>query len=185
MSAIHRLREKAQSAGALPSNAQQSVEVQQVEGTKVIVIRPTRPDVIHVPSYNPVVVFGAAPVYAPYPEMADRSVSTGAIVAGSAISFGVGIAMGAYFSGWRGGWGWGCSRDLVRPCTSITHSSTTTASTGGLMWAAQKPRLGRTTLISAAPPRTRVPRWPAGMEPVVRWSQVCERRGAQRERSPV
>jgi hypothetical protein len=108
MSSIQRLREKARSAGALQSNAQQKVEIQQVEDTKVIVIQPAQPEVIYVPEYNPAVVFGSAPVYAPYPVMIYPPPS-GAVVAAGAIAFGVGVAMGAFFGGWRGGWGWGCS----------------------------------------------------------------------------
>ena len=100
MSAVQRLRMKAQAAGSLQSNAQQKVEVQQVDGTEAIVIQPSDPQVIYVPAYNPEVVFGAAPVYAPYPVMVYPS---------SMISFGTGVAIGAILGGWNGGWGWGCT----------------------------------------------------------------------------
>lgn len=55
--AVQRLRQRAQASGALTSNAQQKVDVQQVEGTKVVVIQPANPEVIYVPAYNPVAVF--------------------------------------------------------------------------------------------------------------------------------
>lgn len=106
--AVQRLRQRAQASGALTSNAQQKVDVQQVEGTKVVVIQPANPEVIYVPAYNPVAVFGAAPGYYPYPAMVYPAYPTGAVVA--AISFTAGVAVGAIFGGWHGGgWGWGVS----------------------------------------------------------------------------
>jgi Protein of unknown function (DUF3300) len=108
MLAVQRLRQKAQAAGTLKTNAQQKVELQQVEGARVIVIQPASPDVVYVPAYNPAVIWGAAPVYAPYPPMYYPPPSTGAIVAATAISFGAGIALGSWLGGWHGGgWGWG------------------------------------------------------------------------------
>jgi len=41
------------------------VETRVIEQKSVIVIEPAKPDVISVPSYNPVVVYG--PAYYPYP----------------------------------------------------------------------------------------------------------------------
>ena len=57
------------------------------------------------PSYDPVVVYGAAPVYA-YPPVA---YPYGAVAATAAVSFGVGVMMGAFWGGCcgGGGWGWG------------------------------------------------------------------------------
>src|SRR4029434_7324239 len=102
MDAIQRMRAKAQGTGALASNQQQKVETQTVESKQVIVIEQASPEVGYVASYNPTVVYGA-PAY-PYPPIYYPP-STGAVVAASAISFGVGMAMGA---AWGGGWGWGC-----------------------------------------------------------------------------
>src|SRR5215813_9784711 len=102
MDAIQRMRNKAQDTGALASNQQQKVETQVVESKEVIVIEQSNPEVVYVPSYNPTVVYGA-PAY-PYPPIYYPP-STGAVIAASAISFGVGWAMGA---AWGGGWGWGC-----------------------------------------------------------------------------
>jgi Protein of unknown function (DUF3300) len=65
MDAVQRMRMKAKSAGALTSNAQQKVETQVVESKTVVVIQQANPQVIYVPTYNPVVVYGP-PVY-PYP----------------------------------------------------------------------------------------------------------------------
>ncbi len=103
MDAVQRMRKKAQDNGALKSNQQMKVETQVVESKQVIVVEQASPEVVYVPSYNPTVVYGA-PVY-PYPPVYYPPYSTGAVVAASAISFGVGVAMGA---AWGGGWGWGC-----------------------------------------------------------------------------
>ncbi|HEX6047421.1 MAG TPA: DUF3300 domain-containing protein [Pyrinomonadaceae bacterium] len=102
MDSVQRMRVKAKGTGALASNQQQKVETQVVESKEVIVIEQSNPQVVYVPSYNPTVVYGA-PVY-PYPPIYYPP-STGAVIAASAISFGVGWAMGA---AWGGGWGWGC-----------------------------------------------------------------------------
>ncbi len=100
MDAVQRMRKKAQEKGNLKTSEQQKVETKVVESKQVIVIQPATPEVVYVPSYNPVVVYGA-PVYA-YPPI--YYPPAGYYAAGMAISFGVGVAMGA---AWGGGWGWG------------------------------------------------------------------------------
>src|SRR5262249_31403456 len=102
MEAVQRMRKKAQTNGNLKSGEQQKVETKVVENKQVIVIQQTSPEVVYVPSYNPVVVYGP-PVY-PCPPIAYPP--PGYYAAGMAISFGVGVAMGA---AWGGGWGWGAS----------------------------------------------------------------------------
>ena len=54
MDAVQRMRAKAQGAGNLKSNEQMKVETQTVESKQVIVIQQANPQVIYVPSYNPV-----------------------------------------------------------------------------------------------------------------------------------
>ena len=100
MDAVQRMRAKAQNTGALKSTPQQTVETQVVESKQVIVIEQANPEVVYVPSYNPTVVYGA-PVY-PYPPI--YYPPAGYYAAGAAISFGVGMAIGAAWGG--GGWGW-------------------------------------------------------------------------------
>jgi uncharacterized membrane protein YgcG len=100
MDAVQRMRKKAQKAGNLKSTEQQKVETQTVENKTVLVIQQSNPQVVYVPSYNPVVVYGP-PVY-PYPPIVYPPAS---YYAGAAIAFGVGIAIGAAY---RGGWGYGC-----------------------------------------------------------------------------
>ena len=101
MDAVQRMRLKARNAGNLKSGEQQKVETQVVEGKTVVVIQQANPQVIYVPTYNPVVVFGP-PLY-PYPPI--YYPPPGYYAAGLFISFGVGVAIGA---AWRGGWGYGC-----------------------------------------------------------------------------
>jgi Protein of unknown function (DUF3300) len=104
MDAVQRMRTKAKGAGNLKSTEQQKVETKTVENKTVVVIEQAQPQVIYVPSYNPTVVYGP-PVY-PYPPIVyPPPPSTGAVVAGMAISFGIGMAMGA---AWHGGWGYNC-----------------------------------------------------------------------------
>jgi hypothetical protein len=101
MDAVQRMRKKAQDTGNLKSTEQQKVETKVIESKSVIVVEQASPQVVYVPSYDPVVVYGP-PVY-PYPPI--YYPPAGYYAAGMAISFGIGIAMGA---AWGGGWGWGC-----------------------------------------------------------------------------
>ena len=101
MDAVQRMRTKAKNNGNLKSGEQQKVETQVIESKQIIVIEQSNPQVVYVPSYNPVVVYGA-PIY-PYPPI--YYPPPGYYAAGMAISFGIGIAIGA---AWHGGWGYGC-----------------------------------------------------------------------------
>lgn len=103
MDAVQRMRKKAQDKGTLKTTEQQMVESKVIENKSVIVIEQADPQVVYVPSYDPVVVYGP-PVY-PYPPIYYPYYPTGYYAAGLAISFGVGVMMGAF---WGGGWGWGC-----------------------------------------------------------------------------
>jgi len=97
MDSIQRLRQQAYAAGNLQSNEYQSVEVQDQDGVQAVTIVPANPQVIYIPQYSPQVVYAT-----PSPDT---------FVATSIISFGVGIALGAWITdnsrpwGW-GGWGW-------------------------------------------------------------------------------
>ena len=97
MAAVQRMRAKAQGTGTLTTSAQQKVETQTTStGQQAIVIQPADPKVVYVPSYDPAVVYGASSTY-PYPQ-------TG-YVAGTALAWGAGLALGA---AWGGSWGYGC-----------------------------------------------------------------------------
>jgi hypothetical protein len=106
MDAVQRMRLKAKNSGKLTTTEHQTVQTQVVDNQSVIVIEPSNPEVIYVPSYNPVVVYGPAPYpYYPYPPI---YYPPGYYVAGMAISFGIGLAIGATWGRGWGGWGWGC-----------------------------------------------------------------------------
>lgn len=101
MDAVQRMRKKAQDKGNLKSNEQQKVETKVIENKSVIIVQQANPQVVYVPTYDPLIIYGA-PFY-PYPAI--YYPPPGYYAAGMAISFGVGVAMGAF---WGGGWGWGC-----------------------------------------------------------------------------
>jgi hypothetical protein len=108
MDAVQRMRKKAEEKGSLTSNEQQKVETKVVENKTVIVVQPTNPEVVYVPSYNPTVVY-PPPVY-PYPPVYYPPYVPGAAL----VSFGVGMAMGAAI--WGGsccGCGWGGNNNIT------------------------------------------------------------------------
>src|SRR5881397_14606 len=102
MDAVQRLRAKAQGTGNLKTSAQQVVETQTVySGKQVIEIQQANPDVVYVPSYDPTVVYGPAPVEYPY-----YPYTYPGYVPGTALAWGAGIALGAAAWGaWGGHWG--------------------------------------------------------------------------------
>src|SRR5436309_8332625 len=91
MDAVQRMRAKAQEKGNLKSTEQMKVETKTVESKDVIVIEQSKPEVDYVPSYDPVVVYGAPPY--PYPPIAYPP--PGYCAAGMAVAFGVGTMVGA------------------------------------------------------------------------------------------
>ena len=100
MDAVQKLRAKADAAGNLKTTPEQKVIVE--KETQTIIIQPASPQVVYVPAYNPLVVFGpwwypAYPPYAYYP--------AGYVVGAAAFSFAAGVAVGA---AWGYAWG-GCN----------------------------------------------------------------------------
>ena len=123
LDAVQRLRARAQTEGNLKSTTEQKVTVEPPRAAPpaarasrrrrpwwsgaapptVIKIEPANPQVVYVPSYNPTVVYGAWPYpayppYYPYPP--------GYAFGAAALSFGVGMAVGAAVWGncnWGGG----------------------------------------------------------------------------------
>jgi len=103
LTSVQRLRARAKAAGYLNTTPQQTVIVEK----EVIKVVPAQPQVIYVPTYNPQVVY-----------VQPSGPSTGTVVAAAAITFGVGLAIGAwlnndcnwhthtvYYHGWHGvGW---------------------------------------------------------------------------------
>jgi hypothetical protein len=102
MEAIQRMRQKASANGALHSTPQQTVRTGTENGKTFIVIEPASPDVVYVPVYNPVAVWGP-PVY-PFPAISYPPYT--GVARARAVSFGMGMAVGAFWGGGLGVWGW-------------------------------------------------------------------------------
>jgi hypothetical protein len=100
MDAVQRMRITAKDSGKLTTTQQQKVDTKVIESKTYVVIEPSSPEVVYVPSYDPMYVWGS-PMY-PYP--AYYYPPAGYYAAGMALSFGVGMMIGA---AWGGGWGWG------------------------------------------------------------------------------
>ena len=102
MNAIQRMRLSAQQAGKLVTTPQQQVTTTYEAGQPVVVIVPANPEVIYVPAYDPVWVWGPARYY-PYPRwFYPPARRTG-------LFFNIGISIGGFLGrGWGGwgGWGW-------------------------------------------------------------------------------
>ena len=139
MDAVQRMRKKAQDKGNLKSTEQQKVETKVIENKQVIVVQPSSPEVVYVPSYNPTVVYGPPPY--PYPPVTYPP--PGYYAAGMAISFGVGMMVGAAFSG---GWGWNCgwgghnnvyinnNNNFVRNSNTNINRNTNVSNRSGNTW---------------------------------------------------
>lgn len=93
LDAIQSLRTRAQAAGNLQSNQQQTVTSQ----GPTIVIQPASPDICYVPNYDPWRVYGA-PIGS-YPRYFYDP-----LVGGPYISVGLGVGIGGFWGGF--GWGW-------------------------------------------------------------------------------
>ena len=98
MQAVQRMRASALAKGTLHSTPQLTVNTQNQNGQSAITIEPADPNVIYVPNYNPVYVWGP-PVWGYYPPLFYPGIDVG-------FGFFPGIDIGLYFGGW-GGWGWG------------------------------------------------------------------------------
>ena len=98
MQAVQRMRAQAQEKGKLQTTPQQTVTTENQNGKSVINIMPANPDVLYVPVYNPLWVWGP-PVWGVYPPLIYPGIDIG-------WGWGPGIELGLFFGGW-GGWGWG------------------------------------------------------------------------------
>jgi hypothetical protein len=103
LEAVQRLRAQAKDAGNLASSAQMKVETAQQEGQEVITLSPPSPEVVYVPTYDPVAVYAppaatttAAPAASTTTAVTEGH-STGALVATGLLSFGAGLLVGEVF----------------------------------------------------------------------------------------
>jgi hypothetical protein len=109
---VQKLRAKAQAQGNLKTTDEQKVIIEQAPPstttttTQIIKIESPSPQVVYVPTYDPVVVYGGWP-YPAYPPAPYYPPRPPGYVASAAIGFGVGVACGA---AWGYAWGncnWG------------------------------------------------------------------------------
>lgn len=98
MNAVQQMRARARTRGRLVSNSQEIVREENQGDQRVIDIQPADPQVVYVPDYDPVYVWGE-PAWGYYPSLFYPRYGFG---------FGGGISIGFFFGGlgW-GGWGWG------------------------------------------------------------------------------
>jgi Protein of unknown function (DUF3300) len=110
LASVQRLRAQSKAVGTLTSTPQQQVETRTTDsGQQVIVIESTNPQVVYVPQYNPQTVYTQPSTNTVVVQ--DDDDDDGAAVAGAAIGFATGIAIGAamdnnyYYGpyGYRGG----------------------------------------------------------------------------------
>ena len=98
MDAVQRMRAKAQGTGNLKTGSEQKVETKTTQsGQQVIVVEKANPEAVYVPSYDPAVVYGAAPAEAPY-----YPYSYPGYRPGTALAWGSAIAVGG---AWANNWG--------------------------------------------------------------------------------
>jgi hypothetical protein len=110
MDAMQRQRQRAQTSGKLVSNQQQTVQSSNEGGKTIIVVQPVQPDVIYVPVYDPVVVWGP-PRWHPWPVFwYPPRPRYGPVFVAGGFGFFIGFYVGHYFNHWGGwnNWGWGC-----------------------------------------------------------------------------
>ena len=90
MDAVQRMRAKAQGTGNLKTGSEQKVETKTSQsGQQVIVVEQANPEAAYVPSYDPEVVYGAAPAEYPYYPYSYPGYQPGRALAwGSAIAVG-------------------------------------------------------------------------------------------------
>jgi hypothetical protein len=103
MDAVQRLRARAQAAGNLKSGEEQTIATEPDGDNTIIKIEPTQPDVVYVPAYSTMVVYGPwpYPMYPPYYYPPPPGYAPGGIFFGFTVGIIIGSAWG--HCNWRGG----------------------------------------------------------------------------------
>ena len=171
LDSVQRLRRQAMAEGSLKSTSQQTVLAEEAgapapsvatgAGTPAatvippstnVVIQPTDPDVVYVPSYNPATVYGAWP-YPTYPPVAayPAPVYVPGTALASGLAFGAGIAITAGLWGWAGSnWNSGDVNINANRWNNINTNRTRTAAN---TWSPTLNRAaGRTSANLSRPP---------------------------------
>ncbi len=107
MTAIQRMRARAQSNGRLQSGPQQIVQTQYQDGQNAIAIQPASPQMMYVPSYDPQYVWGP-PARGEYPQLGYPSFGQifGTVVNLAGFFLGFGGLLGGGLGLLGGPWGW-------------------------------------------------------------------------------
>lgn len=169
LDSVQRLRRQAQAQGNLQSNTQQIVRVQTPTAASqqtIIIIEPARPTFIYVPSYNPVVVYGAWP-YPAYPPVIVAPMPVYAVnpVVVGLLAFGAGVAVSGALWGWSNpNWNRGTVNINVNSWNNINVNRSKTVSG---TWNATTNRPPGQPPISQRPPGGPVgnPARPGGVPP--------------------
>ena len=98
MQTVQELRARAEAAGNLLDTPQQRV----IYEDRSIIIEPARPEVIYIPTYNPLVVYGPwwAPAYPPYYWQPSRVYYPGVVIGVGLVGFGIAYAISNNHWGW-------------------------------------------------------------------------------------
>jgi hypothetical protein len=105
LAAVQRLRKQAMDVGNLKSSEAMLVETQQQEGQEVVVLKPPKPEVVYVPTYDPQAVYAPAPAAAAAPAATTTTTtttetsghSTGTLVTTGLLAFGAGMLVNEIF----------------------------------------------------------------------------------------
>jgi Protein of unknown function (DUF3300) len=124
MDAVQRLRSRAHKNNKLTTTKEQKVTVTQEQGKQVIAIAPAVENTVHVPYYDPAVVYGGWPYanYPPYYFGYPSYIGAGVIAGG--IAFGAGWALGRWTAGggsWGGSINWNNNNINIGSGNRVTH----------------------------------------------------------------
>jgi hypothetical protein len=102
LDAVQRLRKQAVDVGNLQTSEAMLVETQQQEGQEVVVLKPPKPEVVYVPTYDPVAAYAPAPATVPTtttitPVEDKTKYSTGNMITTGLLAFGAGILVNEVF----------------------------------------------------------------------------------------
>src|SRR6476620_7296382 len=135
LDAVQRLRAKAQANGNLKSTEQQQVVVEPPPAgstQQTIIIQPANPQVVYVPAYNPVTVYGSwgYPAYPPYYWPPYPAYYPGYAYDAGIVAFGIGLAVGGALFG-NCNWGGGSVTVNVNRATNIDRNFNSNRTSGG------------------------------------------------------
>lgn len=104
LAAVQRLRQQAVDVGSLESSEYMTVETQVEETAEVIVLEPPSPEVVYVPTYDPVAAYQPDALTATQPAAQtttvveeDKGHSTGSLIATGVLAFGAGLLVNEIF----------------------------------------------------------------------------------------